>query len=216
VQTQQLIAGGRHAELRNRSTIATLSALAADGWIDDAARDELAAAYNFLRNVEHRLQMLADEQTHTLPATAEALDVFARFLGYRSRDDFAGVLVSHLRNVERHYIRLFERAPQLLAQRQKFSLERSERDGEIYERLTQMGFRRAPDIISAVRNWQGGVYRALRGEQARANLVDLIPVIFDNCRVRKIPMRALPLSTSSWLGYVLAAVFSRCCGKIRN
>ena len=179
VQTQQLIAGGRHAELRNRSTIATLSALAADGWIDDAARDELAAAYNFLRNVEHRLQMLADEQTHTLPATAEALDVFARFLGYRSRDDFAGVLVSHLRNVERHYIRLFERAPQLLAQRQKFSLERSERDGEIYERLTQMGFRRAPDIISAVRNWQGGVYRALRGEQARANLVDLIPVIFD-------------------------------------
>src|SRR6201997_5145030 len=57
VQTQQLIAGGRHPDLRDRGTIATLSALAADGWIDAPARDELAAAYGFLRRVEHRLQM---------------------------------------------------------------------------------------------------------------------------------------------------------------
>ena len=45
-----------------------LAALAAGGWIDAAARDELTAAYDFLRRVEHRLQMMADEQTHTLPA----------------------------------------------------------------------------------------------------------------------------------------------------
>ena len=67
-QTQQLIAGGRHGELRGRETVATLAALAAGGWIDAAARDELTAAYDFLRRVEHRLQMMADEQTHTLPA----------------------------------------------------------------------------------------------------------------------------------------------------
>ncbi len=73
VQTQQLIAGGRHAELRSRSTVATLAALAADGWIDGVARDELTAAYDFLRRVEHRLQMMADEQTHTLPTEREAL-----------------------------------------------------------------------------------------------------------------------------------------------
>ena len=56
------------------------------GWIDAAARDELAAAYEFLRRVEHRLQMVADEQTHTLPAEREALDGFARFLGFAGRD----------------------------------------------------------------------------------------------------------------------------------
>ena len=72
VQTQQLIAGGRHAELRGRETVATLGALAAGGWIDAAARDELTAAYEFLRRVEHRLQMIADEQTHTLPADPAA------------------------------------------------------------------------------------------------------------------------------------------------
>ena len=76
-QTQQLIAGGRHGELRGRGTVATLAVLAADGWIDAAARDELTAAYDFLRRVEHRLQMMADEQTHTLPADAAALDGFA-------------------------------------------------------------------------------------------------------------------------------------------
>src|SRR5437660_8282441 len=99
VQTQQLIAGGRHPDLRDRGTIATLSALASDGWIDMAARDELAAAYAFLRRVEHRLQTMGAEQTHALPGTTDALEVFARFLGFRSRDDFADVLVLHLRNV---------------------------------------------------------------------------------------------------------------------
>jgi [glutamine synthetase] adenylyltransferase / [glutamine synthetase]-adenylyl-L-tyrosine phosphorylase len=179
VQTQQLIAGGRHTELRDRGTVVTLSALTADGWIDEQARDELAAAYGFLRTVEHRLQMMADEQTHTLPATAEALDVFARFLGYSSRDEFADVLVGHLRKVERHYVRLFERAPALLAQQQRLSFEPFERDGELFERLTQMGFRRAPEIVDAVRNWRSGAYRAVRGEQARENLVKLTPVILD-------------------------------------
>ena len=67
-------------------------------------------AYDFLRRVEHRLQMMADEQTHTLPADPAALAVFARFLGFAGRDEFAEALVAHLRNVERHYVRLFERA----------------------------------------------------------------------------------------------------------
>ena len=90
-QTQQLIAGGRHSELRGRETVATLAALAAGGWIDAAARDALTAAYYFLRRVEHRLQMMADEQTHTLPSDPHELGGFARFLGYRDRDAFAEI-----------------------------------------------------------------------------------------------------------------------------
>ena len=113
-QTQQLIAGGRHTELRGRGTVAMLDVLAAEGWIDGAARDELAAAYDFLRRVEHRLQMLADEQTHTLPAEPAMLATFARFLGFNGRDEFAAALLAHLRKVERHYVRLFERAPEEL------------------------------------------------------------------------------------------------------
>src|ERR1700747_3493533 len=73
-QTQQLIAGGRHAELRVRPTLEALDVLAMSNWITHQARDELTAAYQFLRRVEHRLQMIADEQTHSLPDNVEAVD----------------------------------------------------------------------------------------------------------------------------------------------
>jgi len=178
VQTQQLIAGGRHGDLRGRGTVAMLAVLAADGWIDVAARDELTAAYDFLRRVEHRLQMMADEQTHTLPVDTGALDVFARFLGFKGRVDFAGVLVSHLRKVERHYVRLFERAPEFLARQQNLSFE-ADAEGDTLDRLAQMGFRQPQGVTEAVRKWHAGAYRALRGEQARANLIELVPVIID-------------------------------------
>ena len=66
VQTQQLIAGGRAPELRGRKTLPMLDALTGARWIDEVVRDDLGAAYRYLRRVEHRLQMVADEQTHTL------------------------------------------------------------------------------------------------------------------------------------------------------
>ncbi len=90
-QTQQLIAGGRNAELRVRPTLEALNILAATNWITFEARDELTVAYEFLRRVEHRLQMIADEQTHTLPDDAEAIERFARFFGYQNRDLFSRI-----------------------------------------------------------------------------------------------------------------------------
>jgi [glutamine synthetase] adenylyltransferase / [glutamine synthetase]-adenylyl-L-tyrosine phosphorylase len=181
VQTQQLIAGGRHPGLRGRSTVATLGALAAGGWIDAAARDELAAAYDFLRRVEHHLQMMADEQTHTLPAEREAVTEFARFLGFKNRDEFAAALLTHLRTVERHYVKLFESAPALLAQQQNLSFAAGEGDArsETLDRLAELGFRQPREAAAAVLRWNDGSYRALRGEQARKNLTELIPVIVD-------------------------------------
>jgi [glutamine synthetase] adenylyltransferase / [glutamine synthetase]-adenylyl-L-tyrosine phosphorylase len=178
-QTQQLIAGGRHAELRNRETVATLDALAAGGWIDTVARDELTAAYYFLRRVEHRLQMVADEQIHALPADRDTLDRFARFLGCEGRDDFAKSLVAHLQNVEQHYIRLFESAPAFLARRQYLAFPTVAGEADPLDRLAQMGFLHPGEVAATVRRWRSGEYRALRGEQARENLVALTPFIIE-------------------------------------
>jgi glutamate-ammonia-ligase adenylyltransferase len=182
VQTQQLIAGGRHAELRQRSTIATLGALAAERWISIEARDELAAAYEFLRRVEHRLQMMTDEQTHLLPVDPAALRVFVRFLGFADRDDFASTLLRHMRRVEHHYVRLFERAAEPLPNQLALSFDgegRAEHAAETLERLSHVGFRQPADIADAVRRWRSGSYRALRGTQARTNLDELVPIIID-------------------------------------
>jgi glutamate-ammonia-ligase adenylyltransferase len=181
VQTQQLIAGGRHADLRGRRTVAMLAALAAGGWIDAAVRDDLTAAYDFLRRVEHRLQMMADEQTHTLPAEREALEAFARFLGFKNRDEFAAILLSHLRAVEKHYVKLFESAPSLLAQQQNlsFAFVDGEAGRETLDRLAELGFRQPREVAAAVQRWQEGTYRALRSEQVRAVLIELVPIIVD-------------------------------------
>ncbi len=191
VQTQQLIAGGRHAALRGRGTVATLAALAAGGWIDAATRDELTTAYDFLRRVEHRLQMMADEQTHTLPADRSELEAFARFLGFASRDNFAAVLLAQLRTVEKHYVRLFESAPDFLAQQQNLSLKALEDEGETLDRLVEMGFRQPREATAAARRWHAAAYRALRGEQARKNLAELVPVIIDQFARAENPDAAL-------------------------
>ena len=58
-------------------------------------------AYGFLRVVEHRLQMVNDEQTQSLPADRAELERFARFLGFENRDAFAAVLLGHLNKVQR-------------------------------------------------------------------------------------------------------------------
>ena len=178
-QTQQLIAGGRHSELRGRETVATLAALADGGWIDAEARDALTAAYNFLRRVEHRLQMMADEQTHTLPADRAALGEFARFLGFKNRDAFADALLVHLHKVEQHYVRLFERAPAFLAQQQNLSFVGTDVEGDTLDRLAVLGFRQPQDVAAAVRRWRAGEYRALRSEQVRNNVIELVPLIIE-------------------------------------
>jgi [glutamine synthetase] adenylyltransferase / [glutamine synthetase]-adenylyl-L-tyrosine phosphorylase len=181
VQTQQLIAGGRHPDLRGRQTVAMLDALARGGWIDAKVRDDLSAAYDFLRRVEHRLQMIADEQTHTLPEDREGLEAFARFLGFKNRDAFAGILLAHLRAVERHYVKLFEGASSLLAQQQNlsFALEDGEIPRETLDRLAELGFRQPHELAAAVQRWQQGTYAALRSEQMRKLLIELIAVIVD-------------------------------------
>ncbi|MDR5651806.1 glutamine-synthetase adenylyltransferase [Ruixingdingia sedimenti] len=80
-QTRQLIAGGRDPSLRDRTTVGGLAALAAKGWVPEATAAELTDLYRAHREVEHRLQMVQDAQTHLMPATPEGVDRIARFCG---------------------------------------------------------------------------------------------------------------------------------------
>jgi glutamate-ammonia-ligase adenylyltransferase len=74
-QTRQIIAGGRDAELRVPGTVEGLTRLVAKGWIGESEAQVLATDYRELRQAEHRVQMIADQQTHLLPAKR---DEFAR------------------------------------------------------------------------------------------------------------------------------------------
>ncbi len=82
-QTRQLIAGGRDAGLRVRGTVDGLAKLAGAGWIDPGDAALLTDHYRAHREVEHRLQMINDAQTHDLPTTPEG---FARLAALMGRD----------------------------------------------------------------------------------------------------------------------------------
>ena len=80
-QTRQLIAGGRDQTLRMRGTVDGLDRLAAAGWVDPATAMTLQTHYRAHRQVEHRLQMIADQQTHDLPQTDAGFARLAAFTG---------------------------------------------------------------------------------------------------------------------------------------
>lgn len=80
-QTRQLIAGGRDPDLRQPGTRPGLSALASKGWVAADVAEKLSLAYVAHRTVEHRLQMMADAQTHTLPQDMTGFDRLAAFMG---------------------------------------------------------------------------------------------------------------------------------------
>ncbi len=80
-QTRQIIAGGRDPDLRVRGTVEGLARLADKGWVPTEAADLLTGHYRFHREVEHRLQMLRDAQTHVLPNSDEEFDRLACFMG---------------------------------------------------------------------------------------------------------------------------------------
>lgn len=178
-QTQQLIAGGRHPELRVRPTLEALNVLAASNWITFEARDELAAAYQFLRRVEHRLQMITDEQTHALPENAEAVERFAYFFGYEGRDAFASDLVRHLNIVQGHYGRLFEGDPTGTAKLPPVDYAAGPDDPRLLDHLASLGFKKPVAVAATVKQWLTGDYRTLRVEATRAAFVEFIPGLID-------------------------------------
>ena len=176
VQTQQLIAGGRQTSLRGRKTLEMLVALRTLDWISGEALRELAEAYRFLRHVEHRLQMVNDEQTHTLPDSPEKLAALARFSGFADFDSFSAELTRHMRNVERHYAELFEDLPDMPgAPQTALHFQGDEDDIGTLEALSEMGFSAPQSVSAIVRGWYGGQFPAMRSERARSHLTELVP-----------------------------------------
>ncbi|MDN2567721.1 bifunctional [glutamine synthetase] adenylyltransferase/[glutamine synthetase]-adenylyl-L-tyrosine phosphorylase [Aquibium sp. A9E412] len=179
VQTQQLIAGGRFPELRGRETVAMLGRLAELGWIGEEAREALAGQYWFLRDVENVIQMIADEQAHSLPEDDQGLTRVALLLGYDDADSFSEAFRRSLQLVERHYAALFETAPQLSGDLGNLVFTGDVDDPGTLETLSALGFERPSDICRVIRGWHFGRYRATRSSEARGRLTELTPALLE-------------------------------------
>jgi glutamate-ammonia-ligase adenylyltransferase len=175
VQTQQLILGGRDKRLRVRDTLGALEWLAKVGVIDSYARDDLAAAYVFLRGVEHRIQMLHDEQTHRVPADP---DLRARLAALCGMDDAAALdvaLAGHRQRVAEIDAYLFRDQETLADPLGSLSFTGVESDPETLKTLAGLGFQNPERVAEAVRGWHHGRLRATRTERAREILTALMP-----------------------------------------
>ena len=173
-QGQQLILGGRHKNLRNPRTLEALMALEAYGWIEQKALGELSNAYLMLRRLEHRVQMVADEQTHELPEDETDLERLAHFAGFPSRDAFDKTLLPILQCVNGHYTRLFEADTGGDAARPLHLVVTGDGDDpETLAALAELGFKRAADVLQLIKGWHQGRYPALRSDRARTLLSEM-------------------------------------------
>ncbi len=177
-QTQQLIWGGRNPGLRARGTCESLRALAGAGRIGPQAAEEMIEAYEFLRCLEHRLQMVDDQQTHKLPADDAGLAAIAGFMGFAGMRDFSETLEGYLRTVERHYAALFEEAPALGASG-NLVFTGGEHDPDTLATLTKLGFKEPERVSNIVRGWHRGRTKATRSQRSREILTELMPVLIE-------------------------------------
>jgi glutamate-ammonia-ligase adenylyltransferase len=177
VQTQQLIFGGKRPRLRGARTLDMLDELGKEGWVTGDAVADLRASYLFLREIEHRLQMIADEQTQRLPRDQDALSRFARFCGYTRKSRFCSEVTHRLRLVSHHYGRLFEHSPRLDVAAGSLVFTGAADDPETLETLLRLGFKNAPLAAETIRGWHFGRRPAVRGARAREILTELVPIL---------------------------------------
>lgn len=181
VQTQQLILGGRHPELRARRTLEGLAALVEAGQVERTAADELSDAYRRLRALEHRVQMVRDEHSHRLPADDEERARVAALAGASDVAAFDREVAALLTRVNRRYGELFSDAEPLSVPEGSLVFTGVEDDPATLETLSRMGFTEAARVSSTVRDWHHGRTPATASERGRELLTRLAPRLLRAC-----------------------------------
>ena len=178
-QTQQLILGGKDESLRPRATLDALAALAKSGAITENARDGLSEDYLYLRHVEHRLQMVHDEQTHRIPSNEDEIARVAVFSGAADAGAFREKMLATFHSVGRRYDALFEIADVPESRLGPLVFTGVEPHPPTLDTLGRLGFERAADVSAAIMRWHKGGLRATRTERARVLLTKLVPPLLE-------------------------------------
>ncbi|MFL0355034.1 bifunctional [glutamate--ammonia ligase]-adenylyl-L-tyrosine phosphorylase/[glutamate--ammonia-ligase] adenylyltransferase [Erythrobacter sp. GH1-10] len=181
-QTHQLIHGGRDPSLRVRGTREALDALARAGWIDPDHAVTLGEGYDRLRQIEHRLQMVNDRQTHILPES-EALDGVARLDGLEN----GAALVEELEELSERTGQIYEAQ---IGGKQRSKVE-TPAASQLAERLGSQGFAEPEKLAERIEGWRDGRFQSLRSKQAIEAFDHLLPALLDAMAASDDPDRAI-------------------------
>nr|WP_210425644.1 bifunctional [glutamate--ammonia ligase]-adenylyl-L-tyrosine phosphorylase/[glutamate--ammonia-ligase] adenylyltransferase [Novosphingobium sp. SG720] len=159
-QTHQLIHGGRNPALRLRGTRPALDALAEAGIITDGDAVVMGESYDRLRVLEHRLQMVADQQTHALPQNQAALDSVAQLSGHAD----GAALIAEIQGISEAVARRFDALLAIISPTGAVAVD----NRSLAQDLADLGFADADGLARRVEAWDSGAFRALRSDEARA------------------------------------------------
>jgi glutamate-ammonia-ligase adenylyltransferase len=166
-QVHQLIYGGRDISLRPAATVDALAALAKVGRVDPEIAARLTDHYAVLRRIEHRLQMIDDQQTHLLPQQGGALDAVARLDGLEDGAALLALLKPIVTDVGHFYDHL------VADHGSARSLPRETPD--LAQKLTEAGFNPPEFATRTIIDWRAGKARALRSPAALEALETMLP-----------------------------------------
>src|SRR5437879_9680728 len=198
VQAQQLVHGGKDPRLQVRSTLGTLAALAATGYVEPELAVSLAAAYRFLRDVEHKLQIVQERRTQSVPSDPDALLALARRLGFRGAGaaaEFEAARARHGAVVRGAFAALFHGAEEERRREAEPELallidELGQPERALW-RLGRLGFRDLESAYRELRLLRDGPPHAPASARRRAALVRLAPALLTEISRSAAPERAL-------------------------
>ncbi len=187
VQTQQLILGGRQPDLRGPRTLDALLALSAAGHVTPEDANWLSLAYQDLRALEHRAQMIADEQTHKLPESDADRKKVAALWNHDTLRSFDAAVGKILKGVNVRYGRLFAGEEELSSRFGSLVFTGVEDDPETLATLKRMGFSSPERVAATIRSWHHGHIAATRTERGRELFTRLAPRLLDAANASGAP-----------------------------
>ena len=198
VQAQQLVHGGKDGRLRVRGTLEALDALARAGYVDAALAARLADAYRFLRDVEHKVQIVQERQTHLIPNQVGEMLALARRVGFRGPDavaTFWRVHAEHTGAVRGAFDGLFHAAEERRRREEQPELtalvDDLEHEEDARRRLTSLGFRDVDRAYRELRLLRDGPLHARASARRRQALATLAPALLGEIARSAAPERAL-------------------------
>lgn len=187
-QTRQLIGGGRHPEIRSRSTLEALTALGRLGWVEAPAVATLSADYAAHRELEHRLQMVEDAQTQTIPMAEEARDRVAALSGWSDRRAWERAIADRLARVHSATEAFFGPDPRL---RRDGGASDAPPDEITPGWLAEQGFERPDDACRRIERWRSGSLPATRMPRSRRLYARLEPRLISELSAAARPDEAI-------------------------
>ena len=184
IQALQLVYGGRDSSLQQPSIVQAFANLVQGGYLPESAAGDLLSAYEFLRNLEHRLQALANQQTQSLPTNPQQQLRIAIAMGCQDWDELLdalnqkrSVVSEHFRDVLRTEDESDEAKQQADDWAPLWNLEITGDDA--LQMLVKAGFEDADGSLERIQQFRKNKKWLILGEQSRNRLNIFMPVLLD-------------------------------------